>query len=540
MHERYGLLKRIGGWLLAIGIILVGIAGWKPGWGGLTRSLSEPALVLQIGIGLSLAGGLFLASSKILARRGRPSAVVKSVGARPELIRRDTLHSEERTTIPALGTQRRICLKPLWPQRDTSHWVGGLPSLPANTPWPQINGKPASFLAQIELDRLPDTLWQGLGPRSGWLVFFGDGETETAVKVLHVEGAVAPRDQPTGTNYHWGFGASVEGLRQMVGAEADVPPKWFIDVADQSTLGSVEDMESEDDLPVGQNRYWDGDNGNWIWEERRPLSWYSNSMKINMPSIRNGTTWDTPLAIFAAVRVALQESLLGLQRSIEEYHSLVQRTETELSDLTLLAAGSGEEAFQAQKSIEQREKVLSRRKALQPGFQAGLQIVERRLAELPELEKSLRDSVDQKVYDPTIGAKIHGYVESIDAELKPKVDVFRAKFDGAFASIMEHHARLIYSKDRSSVPQELYELYSPLWQQECEDTAIFLGTNSDLKAFSLDMRDSWQIRLLDLPSNLLTGVTIGDDSRLCAEIPPGNLSVGDFSTVYGTNTHGTR
>lgn len=70
--------------------------------------------------------------------------------------------------------QSRIALRPVWPQRPTQSWFGGVPCLPEGMDWPSFDGPPASFLAQISLDGLPETLWQGIGPRHGWLVFFTD------------------------------------------------------------------------------------------------------------------------------------------------------------------------------------------------------------------------------------------------------------------------------------------------------------------------------------------------------------------------------
>ncbi|MBL8046384.1 MAG: DUF1963 domain-containing protein, partial [Anaerolineales bacterium] len=39
------------------------------------------------------------------------------------------------------------------------------PRLPSGTEWPQIDGEPADFLAQIDCASLPPALWNGLGPR---------------------------------------------------------------------------------------------------------------------------------------------------------------------------------------------------------------------------------------------------------------------------------------------------------------------------------------------------------------------------------------
>jgi hypothetical protein len=66
-------------------------------------------------------------------------------------------------------------LVPQIPLRDaisTNSWLGGRPRLPEGMAWPQIDGEPADFLAQIDCASLPPALWGGLGPRDGALAFF--------------------------------------------------------------------------------------------------------------------------------------------------------------------------------------------------------------------------------------------------------------------------------------------------------------------------------------------------------------------------------
>ncbi len=60
-------------------------------------------------------------------------------------------------------------------------WIGGLPKLPDDVEWPRARNSyypdagemPLNFIAQIACADLPEGLWGGLGPRQGWLVFFG-------------------------------------------------------------------------------------------------------------------------------------------------------------------------------------------------------------------------------------------------------------------------------------------------------------------------------------------------------------------------------
>ena len=57
--------------------------------------------------------------------------------------------------------------------------IGGVPDLPAATAWPEWNGIPQSFIAQIRLDDVHAIDTQGLLPSDGMLWFFYDAKQET-------------------------------------------------------------------------------------------------------------------------------------------------------------------------------------------------------------------------------------------------------------------------------------------------------------------------------------------------------------------------
>ena len=55
-------------------------------------------------------------------------------------------------------------------------WLGGLPQMPDNIRWPRTasTGAPLHFIAQIACADLPKQIWNGRGPRDGWLLLFVD------------------------------------------------------------------------------------------------------------------------------------------------------------------------------------------------------------------------------------------------------------------------------------------------------------------------------------------------------------------------------
>ena len=65
-------------------------------------------------------------------------------------------------------------------------WLGGNPRLPDPFVWPEGDGKPFQFVAQIDCSELPEGLWHGAGPRRGWLAFFvGARKGNIAAQVVH-------------------------------------------------------------------------------------------------------------------------------------------------------------------------------------------------------------------------------------------------------------------------------------------------------------------------------------------------------------------
>lgn len=125
------------------------------------------------------------------------------------------------------------------PPRDEAprSWLGGLPFMPEGTEWPRSTSseypdqgeRPLHFLAQIACEDLPPELWGGIGPRTGWLLFFIDpnsctAEAEGDRAVIHTQELGSEREAPfdlgpvhdkvyTGGSYNW------------LDAE-DVPNRW--------------------------------------------------------------------------------------------------------------------------------------------------------------------------------------------------------------------------------------------------------------------------------------------------------------------------
>ncbi len=113
----------------------------------------------------------------------------------------------------------------------TTSWLGGRPRLPAGMDWPQIDGEPADFLAQIDCTQLPRDLWDGLGPRDGALAFFihRRGYHMRVVHMRDTDAAVAPPlalDDPDGWfGPHGGL-----GFGDLAPFAVRAFPEWPVDL----------------------------------------------------------------------------------------------------------------------------------------------------------------------------------------------------------------------------------------------------------------------------------------------------------------------
>jgi hypothetical protein len=114
---------------------------------------------------------------------------------------------------------------------STNSWLGGRPRLPGGMDWPQIDGEPADFLAQIDCAALPRDIWGGLGPRDGALAFFIH-RRGYHMRVVHVRGAAAPvlpplaLDDPDGWfGPHGGL-----GFGDLASFAVRAFPEWPVDL----------------------------------------------------------------------------------------------------------------------------------------------------------------------------------------------------------------------------------------------------------------------------------------------------------------------
>ena len=107
-------------------------------------------------------------------------------------------------------------------------WLGGNAALPAGMAWPEQDGKMLLFVGQIDLSALPQDLWSGMGPRSGWLGLFLPTEWPPKPTILHFDGPLVEVKGPASKRADW------TRAHDFKATDSFALPKWPLTVAIQS------------------------------------------------------------------------------------------------------------------------------------------------------------------------------------------------------------------------------------------------------------------------------------------------------------------
>jgi hypothetical protein len=111
-------------------------------------------------------------------------------------------------------------------------WIGGMPELPAGHPWPKFEGRPARFIAQIDLADL-----EVAAPGAGALVIFAaqNGKRATCLQVSgDLQQTPPPHEALTDALSQDKPGSGAARLADMIGPEAVIAPRWALVPTTQS------------------------------------------------------------------------------------------------------------------------------------------------------------------------------------------------------------------------------------------------------------------------------------------------------------------
>jgi hypothetical protein len=199
---------------------------------------------------------LFEALAKDRASKTEKSQAIETPNRAEEYAKWDASHWEECKALgssqtspdgteaqaPELEDPHEIELKPdysgwcrldpvIGPSDDATSWLGGRPKMPDDIMWPQKNGHHAVFAAQVAIADLPDDIWGGIGPKSGWLLFFMAPNLK-GTNVIHIDQLGPERDYPA---KNWFMNYLDSGPRHALAScgrylRSYEPPKWGVNI----------------------------------------------------------------------------------------------------------------------------------------------------------------------------------------------------------------------------------------------------------------------------------------------------------------------
>ncbi len=211
---------------------------------------------------------------------------------------------------------------------DATSWIGGLPEMPEDIAWPEHDGRPMVFVAQIAMKDLPPNVWDGLGPNGGWLLFFFEPRAYRIVRVLHVHRNGPVRPLPDMPEPEYRISLEMRNTLEALGrdAERSTLMKWALKT---TPLGPT-----APEPPSWDDRY-------KIKQDLRKALWNTDvsvePFRPNRPELMQ--------ALLGALDFQLQKSrssYLKPKLGTEKGDALAVRYETaqaQLADLRIRAAG---------------------------------------------------------------------------------------------------------------------------------------------------------------------------------------------------------
>ena len=403
-HPRQALLPAAQPWLMLFaGLAATGLGMFlasvrlgsdlvPPGWRGLARPQQAPAMAT--GPAPFRRADLFGGSGS--AGGGLPR------GAAPM------------PQMDAVPCRLELCVPPV----PSDSWIGGLPSLPHGMPWPEIDGKPAAFYAQIAAHHLPPGLWGFQGPRSGWLIFFGPLQHHGPGLILHTRVPGEPRALPYGQTFDPGWLATFdEAARRMMGDAGLQPPRWPVRVVPATEPPRPAERD------VHPHRLYRAAEAGW-----RPFDWMTLAAYVDQIIER------IEARIAQGARLPKHLAHMADEEALAHAHQRMLVELRPLADLVAsLAARGGDDAAQ-------RARIMAALDGLR----------------LPDLD--MREG------------QFHGVRERPLAHLL---------YQSVYGDLHELRARHLYCTDPAALPAAVREALEPEWQRAAADTHFGLGGSAE-------------------------------------------------------------
>lgn len=439
----------------------------------------------------------------------------------------------ENDMIEARGKEAvSVRLAPQIPIRDFDRprsWLGGSPMLPADVAWPEIDGKPAYFLAQICCADLPADLWGGLGPRQGWLTFFIHPEN-CEMRLLLATEQGEPRQSAAMEANSW-F-APAHGLRhgKLEAKAVHAFPQWPIDIV-AVTLGGP-DPRQEGRADILHEQYRQG--YDLASPAQQPFDWPSTCLMVDMglQAIRERTKDGDSVAASARAQNLISQHQLNLEKAIKD-----GTPEDRIVELRLTLAEISEGAELSRQNI------------------ATAQDATPRLARLAEHTRSLASTTP---FSPEIIAPIIAEMHAVGwvfkhvppfyrdgQKLSPQVrakegvhlvnhpmtthDPLSSFWVHEFEAIRFDWAKHAYCKAQESLPPVIRSHYERTWKDVAAHEMAGMGHVPFNYVHQFD--EQTDVTLIELPTSGLMSWMFGDVDNLVVTMKKADLAAGNFTAL---------
>ena len=460
------------------------------------------------------------------ADRAMAAAMVE--GMVKQVVRERELHDG---TWPVPLSVRLVPQIPIRDQKAPRSWLGGRPRLPPAMPWPEIDGTPCDFIAQIALADLPAELWHGLGPRAGWLALFLH-PTSYRGHLLVIPELGPARDAPNPpaekdgwyNPYGWRRKDAVQ-QRYLLRAL----PEWPVDVV-VSPAGET----SEEEAP----------------RDGLSMSLYKTGFDLADPAY-HPFDW-------AGMRALADSALAALEfrygREIPSPNPLEQQLAGLEARLAAGAppaeAGKQPEPYTGDKIAEMKHRAAALRELI-PASAEARRLGVSALAAVRQIATEIHDQAGRLPFTPQRAQALLARMQAIHwmhvarlrdpqgrpgAELiEPRVLPITVHHPDAGLFGWDYHvlhfdmARHAYCGDIASVPAATRALYEPLWRDLATKSAPQLGgfPRAHVSAFAPET----DVVVLEVPSSQLMGWQFGDVDDLVLLMTREQVAAGRFGAA---------
>lgn len=417
---------------------------------------------------------------------------------------------------------------PIHQPENATAWLGGGARLPEGFDWPDEDGTKLQLIAQFDCGSLPADVWEGLGPRHGWLAIFLNPKTAKPT-VLHFADA-----GPYQTSPPLDSECNIVGLDMRPGKSDERPrpvqafPRWPVDVV--AVRSGENDPRVAGSSEVQHRRYaeeWD------VTEPRfQPFDWESARVMMDLAVktidkrlYRGEIRAQLKPEAMAAAEARLADAkasgaeaskLLEMQLNLDEAKAaLVVHAES---------VANGDRMVDRLKALKAQVEDMS---ASQPFSAAavapilaemqGMQVLSIKVP--PFYRDGQKLSLEQRAEE---GVTVRPL--AITAH-----DRDRLSWAHSFVGYLQDRAKHLYAADPDSLPEALRADCEAMWQDRARREMGGFGHVP--WNYVHDFDSGKDVTLLELPSSHLLNWQFGDVDHLVLTLKKADLAQGRFDQV---------